>query len=65
MSALGQKRTFAPQKDVSALAPKADVRQRKINDCFGPKADIFLIHVKIICDMGDKYGASIDANLRD
>jgi hypothetical protein len=25
MSALGQKRTFAPQKGVSALAPKADM----------------------------------------
>jgi len=28
MSALGQKQTFAPQKAMSALPPKADIRQR-------------------------------------
>jgi hypothetical protein len=29
MSALGQKRTFAPQKTMSALPPKADIRSTR------------------------------------
>jgi len=29
MSALGQKQTFAPQKVMSALPPKADIRSAK------------------------------------
>jgi hypothetical protein len=28
MSALGEKQTFAPQKGMSALPPKADIRQQ-------------------------------------
>jgi hypothetical protein len=40
MSALGQKRTFAPQKGISALPPKADICAAKTNVRFGPKADI-------------------------
>src|SRR5262249_34699543 len=39
MSALGQKQTFAPQKVMPALPPKADIRRRKTNVHFGPKAD--------------------------
>src|SRR4029450_10226263 len=40
MSALGQKQTLAPQKVMSALPPKADIRGAKRNVCFGPIADI-------------------------
>jgi hypothetical protein len=40
MSALGQKQTFAPQKVMSALHPKADMCDAKRNVCFGPIADI-------------------------
>src|SRR5262245_7005145 len=40
MSALGQKRTFAPQNVVSALPPRADICSAKCNVCFGPRADI-------------------------
>jgi hypothetical protein len=40
MSALGQKRTFAPQKAVSALPPKADICSAPAHVRFGPKADI-------------------------
>jgi hypothetical protein len=39
MSALGHKQTFAPQKVMSALPLKADMRDAKTNVCFGPKAD--------------------------
>ena len=34
MSALGQKRTFAPQKVMSALPPKADVCGAPAHVCF-------------------------------
>jgi hypothetical protein len=40
MSALGQKQTFAPQKAMSALAPKADMCGAARDVRFGPKADI-------------------------
>jgi hypothetical protein len=40
MSTLGQKRTFAPQKVMSALHPKADTCGATAHVCFGPKADI-------------------------
>jgi hypothetical protein len=40
MSALGQKRTFAPQKVMSALPPKADICSAPADVRFGPKADI-------------------------
>jgi hypothetical protein len=40
MSALGQKRTYAPQQTMSALHPKADMCGANTNVCFGPKADI-------------------------
>ena len=40
MSALGQKQTFAPQKVVSALPPKADMCGALAYVCFGPEADI-------------------------
>src|SRR5262249_36936551 len=42
MSALGQKRTFAPQKVMSALPPKADMCDANRDVRFGPKADIGL-----------------------
>jgi hypothetical protein len=38
MSALGHKQTFAAQKVMSALPPKADVRVVKIDVRFGPIA---------------------------
>ena len=40
MSALGQKRTFAAQNVMSALAPKADICSAPADVCFVPKADI-------------------------
>jgi hypothetical protein len=40
MSALGQKRTFAPHKVMSALPPKADMCSAQAHVCFGPIADI-------------------------
>jgi hypothetical protein len=39
MSAFGQKQTFGPFIAMSALAPKADIRQQDCNVCFVPKAD--------------------------
>ena len=40
MSALGQKQTFAMQKGMSALPPKADMRSATWDVRFVPKADI-------------------------
>ena len=40
MSASGQKQTFAVQKDMSALPPKADIEARQSNVRFAPIADI-------------------------
>jgi hypothetical protein len=40
MSALGHKRTFAPQKVMSALPPKADICGALAHVRFGPIADI-------------------------
>jgi hypothetical protein len=54
MSALGHKRTFAVQKRMSALPPKADIPSAERNVCFVPIADIdnpglmFSIHRKSI-----------------
>src|SRR5262249_41753382 len=42
MSALGQKQTFAPQKVMSALPPKADMCGAVADVRYGPKADIVL-----------------------
>jgi len=39
MSALGQKRTWRDQIAMSALPPKADIRPRDQDVCFGPKPD--------------------------
>jgi hypothetical protein len=40
MSALGQKHTFAPQKVMSALPPKADMCGAARDVRYGPKADM-------------------------
>jgi hypothetical protein len=40
MSVLGQKQTFAVQKGMSALPPKADIRRRLFDIRFVPIADI-------------------------
>jgi hypothetical protein len=40
MSALGQKQTSASRSGMSALPPKADIRQRIEHVCFVPEADI-------------------------
>ena len=42
MSALGHKRTYAVQKGMSALPPKADMCSAQAHVCFVPKADIGL-----------------------
>ena len=47
MSAVGQKQTFAPQKAMSALPPKADICGAKTNVCFGPRADIVPIRPRL------------------
>ena len=39
MSSLGQKQTFKRLRLMSALPPKADIRQRNCNVRFVPKAD--------------------------
>jgi len=40
MSALGQKQTFAAQKGMSALHPKADMCAAIADVCFGPITDM-------------------------
>ena len=40
MSALGQKQTFAVQKNMSALLPKVDMCGALAHVCFVPKADM-------------------------
>jgi hypothetical protein len=45
MSALGQKQTFAPQKCMSALPPKADMCGATRYVRFGPIADIDYYHL--------------------
>jgi hypothetical protein len=50
MSALGQKQTFAPQKVMSALPPKADMCGATRDVRFGPKATIL---------NGRPYGVSL------
>jgi hypothetical protein len=47
MSALGQKRTFAVQKVMSALPPKADMCGAASDVCFGPEAVIW--SMSVIC----------------
>jgi hypothetical protein len=47
MSALGQKQTFAVQKGMSALPPKADIGRRHSNVCFVPKADIAIAAIDV------------------
>jgi hypothetical protein len=39
-SALGQKATWARIQAMSALPPKADIRESRLNVRFGPKGDI-------------------------
>ena len=48
MSALGQKQTFATQKGMFALPPKADICSAVADVRFGPIADIQLQHLKNI-----------------
>ena len=50
MSALGQKRTCAAQKAMSALPPKADICSAALYVRFGPKADMCgaLAHVRYV-----------------
>jgi hypothetical protein len=44
MSALGQKRTFAVQKGMSGLPPKADIGTQPRDVRYVPKADIGSAH---------------------
>jgi len=46
MAALGQKRTFAPQKVMSALPLKPDMCAATTDVCFGPIADIRFLLTK-------------------
>ena len=48
MSALGHKQTFAVQKAMSALPPKADMCGANRHVCFGPIADIFSVQI-VMC----------------
>ena len=47
MSALGQKQTYAMQKVMSALPPKADMCSALPDVCFGPKADMMPITISV------------------
>jgi hypothetical protein len=42
---MGQKRTWRDQIAMSALPPKADIRPRDQDVCFGPIGDIDGLHV--------------------
>jgi hypothetical protein len=42
MSALGQKQTFAPQKVMSALPPRADISHSLARSAKGPKRTLAL-----------------------
>src|SRR5215470_639377 len=48
MSALGHERTYAVQKAMSALPPKADMCSALGHVCFGPKADSCTAEKKLI-----------------
>jgi hypothetical protein len=48
MSALGQKQTFGPFITMSALPPKADIRQRHRDVRFVPIADIGLMDCAVM-----------------
>jgi hypothetical protein len=50
MSALGQKRTYAVQKGMSALPPKADMCSAVPHVRFGPIADMPARNIRIISD---------------
>ena len=52
MSALGQKRTFAPQKVMSALPPKADMCSAQADVRFVPEADIAASVCAVCCLVG-------------
>jgi hypothetical protein len=56
MSALGQKRTFAMQKAVSALPLKADMCAALAYVRFGPKADIRYRRPSITCRRARRAG---------
>jgi hypothetical protein len=58
MSALGQKQTFAPQKAMSALPPKADMCSATAHVCYGPIADIGHRHSIISSALASKVGAT-------
>ena len=58
MSALGQKQTFAAQKIMSALPPKADMCAATRNVRFVPKADIANLFDNLVstCEHGRRHG---------
>jgi hypothetical protein len=58
MSALGQKRTCRLFHAMSALPPKADIRQRDQDVCFGPLAD------KVRCSKRPGYSIIICKHTR-
>jgi hypothetical protein len=51
---LGQKQTFAPQKAMSALPLKADMRSALAHVCFGPKADIDMLSLDHVVSTSKK-----------
>jgi hypothetical protein len=57
MSTLGHKQTFAPQKAMSALPPKADMCSAIGDVRFGPKADMVgrTLSVKTV-NVGTRHG---------
>src|SRR6516164_967671 len=58
-SALGQKRTSAHLRVMSALPPKADIRRRELDVRFVPKADIGLVKVNAV-SQAPKIGVQAD-----
>jgi hypothetical protein len=65
MSALGQKPTFAPQKAMSALLPKADIDHVKFDVRFGPEADSCSAAIMIVIRSTRRRGRAARVALRD
>jgi hypothetical protein len=59
MSALGHKQTYAVQKAMSALPPRADMCSAIHHVCFGPIADITLFDHFV--STGDQRGGNSEA----
>jgi hypothetical protein len=64
MSASGQKRTRRGQIVMSALPPKADIRPRDRDVCFGPIAEVSDLFDHFIRDGEHVFGSREEAELQ-